>query len=528
MHKKSLKKLAIFSALLLYYGANLCYSQDAFSPLQMATPLQQAEPEVDLSQIKKVPLNENEAFSVLTTTVDKFCQCNIRASWEGFNSLVNNASENDFVYLAIAKKMAELGLFDVANLSISKIKDKDITGLSLDAIKKYYYPKLKLKQEDELSLAEAYSNIIYNNQSSETTNELLKNENLLLTSDYANYLVALGSYKSNFLSQAEKYINLAIIQNPENLNYQTLQAKIFAQKDDNAQALKIVENLKKQNLYSSEFDKRIKALEQFVLYQTDKNEWDKNYHLGYYYYFENDNTNSIKALQGAISKKRASNGLAYALMSRVYFDMNEFEKASDSAKKAYRIDFNNPDALIVLGDLQYRDKDYGKALDYYKKACAKDKKSYIPFVKLAQTYQKLNNEKKAKEIYTKVLKTHFDSADAYYNVALLEKNKKEIYLKKALSVNPMFESAWIELASIEVGKADYEIAQKYLANAFYIDENDFRYYYYQGLIAKNSGDYIQAQDNFRKCLILNPDFKEVQNELNVLKVKNDQIKQGKL
>lgn len=553
LRKKSLKKLAIFSALLLSYGVNSCYAQDAFTPLQMAVPFEQtqeatgqqlepaqpAEPEMQadvaqpqsesiLSQIKKGPLNESDVFLQLTTAVDKFCQCNIRASRDDFNYLVNNSIQNDFVYLAIADKMAELGLFDMASLSISKIKDKDIAGPSISAIKKYYYPKRKLKLDDELSLAEAYSDILYNNQSSEATSELLKNQDLLLTSDYANYLVALGSYKSNFLSQAEKYIDFALLQNPENLNYQTLQAKIYAQKDDSVRALKIVENLKKQNLYAYEFDKKIKALEQFVLYKLAKNEHEKDYRLGYYYYFEDDNQSAINALQGAVSKKRASNGSVYALMARIYFDMSEFEKASDSARKAYKINFNNPEALIVLGDLKSRDKDFDKALAYYKKACSKDKKSYEPFVKLAQSYQRLNNEKKAKEIYIKILKTHFDCAEAYYNIALLDKDKKEIYLKKALAVNPMYEGAWVELAGLEVIRLNYEAAQKYLANAYYIDENDFRYYYYQGLIAKNSGDVIQAQENFRKCLMLNPDFKDAQKEIGILKVKSDQIKQGKL
>lgn len=553
LRKKSLKKLAIFSALLLSYGVNSCYAQDAFTPLQMAVPFEQtqeatgqqlepaqpAEPEMQadvaqpqsesiLSQIKKGPLNESDVFLQLTTAVDKFCQCNIRASRDDFNYLVNNSIQNDFVYLAIADKMAELGLFDMASLSISKIKDKDIAGPSISAIKKYYYPKRKLKLDDELSLAEAYSDILYNNQSSEATSELLKNQDLLLTSDYANYLVALGSYKSNFLSQAEKYIDFALLQNPENLNYQTLQAKIYAQKDDSVRALKIVDNLKKQNLYAYEFDKKIKALEQFVLYKLAKNEHEKDYRLGYYYYFEDDNQSAINALQGAVSKKRASNGSVYALMARIYFDMSEFEKASDSARKAYKINFNNPEALIVLGDLKSRDKDFDKALAYYKKACSKDKKSYEPFVKLAQSYQRLNNEKKAKEIYIKILKTHFDCAEAYYNIALLDKDKKEIYLKKALAVNPMYEGAWVELAGLEVIRLNYEAAQKYLANAYYIDENDFRYYYYQGLIAKNSGDVIQAQENFRKCLMLNPDFKDAQKEIGILKVKSDQIKQGKL
>ena len=203
-------------------------------------------------------------------------------------------------------------------------------------------------------------------------------------------------------------------------------------------------------------------------------------------------------------------------MSEVYLGMNEFEKASDTAKKAYKINKNNSQALITLGDLSYRDKNYKQALDYYKKASAQDKKSYTPFVKEAQAYQKLSNTKKAKEIYTKVLKTHSDSWEAYYNVALLDADKKTIYLKKSLAVNPLFEAGWIELAKTEVDKGNYDVAQKYLSNAFYIDENDFKYYYYQGLVNKNSGDYVQAEYNFKKCLKLNSGFKDAQMELDNL------------
>jgi len=135
-------------------------------------------------------------------------------------------------------------------------------------------------------------------------------------------------------------------------------------------------------------------------------------------------------------------------------------------------------------------------------------------VKEAQMYQKLSNTKKAMEIYTKILKTHSDSWEAYYNIALLDKSKEAIYLKKAVAVNQLFEDGWIALARTELDKGNFIVAQKYLSNAFYIDENDFRYYYYQGLVNKNLGDFTQAEYNFKKCLKLNPKFKEAQLELN--------------
>ncbi len=524
MNRKHFTKAIIFSTLFvgIATSANFCYADSAFEPIKTIDPNQGSqipnEVTIDLDRMQgratMINLDEKDAFNSLANATDKFIQCNIRASWEDFRTLLKNSEENDFVYISFANKMSELGLFDLANNASLKVKDKNITGLSIDDMKRFYYPRKKLKIEDELFLAEIYSNIIYNNQSSEATNELLKNEAVLSNYDYANYLVALGSYKSNFYSRAAKYINLAILQNPTNLNYQKLKAQILAENDEPLEAIKTVENLKKQNLYSYEYQKKVKSLEQFILYKTKKAQWEKNYHLGYYYYIENDPSKAIRTLQNALSaRKKGYNGEIYALMSEVYLSMNEFEKAADTAKKAHNIDRNDPKALITLGDLSYKNSNYKQALDYYKKAASQDKKSYVPLIKEAQAYQKLANVKKAKDIYTKVLKAHSDSWEAYYYVALLDKEKETIYLKKALAVNPLFEAAWVELAKGEIDKGNYEIAQKYLSNAFYIDENDFRYYYYLGMINVNSGDFAQAKYNFKKCLKLNANYTNAQTAL---------------
>ena len=476
---------------------------------------------------KTINLSENGTFYHFVSATDRFVQCNIRASWEDFRNLINNSEANDFIYISFANKMADLGLFDLANLAASKIQDQGIASISIDAMKRFYYPRRKLKLEDELFLAEIYSNIMYNNQSSEATNELLKNETILSVSDYANYLVALGSYKSNFYSRAAKYINIAIIQNPTNLNYQKLKTEILAENGNQSEALKMVENLKKQNLYSYEYERKIMSLEQFVLQKIAKDEGGKNYHLGYYYYLENDNSKAIRTLQSALSsKKKFNNGMVYALMSEVYLNMDEFEKAADTAKKAYKISKDYPKALVTLGDLSYRDKNYKQALEYYKKAASVDKKSYLSFIKEAQTYQKLSDIKKAKEIYLKILKTHSDSWEAYYNTALLNKDKSIVYLKKSLAINPLFADSWIELAKNEMSNGNYSIAQKYLSNAYYIDENDFRYYYYQGLVNINFGDLAQAKYNFKKCLKLNSKYNDAQKALDNI-LGGEEVKLGR-
>lgn len=55
------------------------------------------------------------------------------------------------------------------------------------------------------------------------------------------------------------------------------------------------------------------------------------------------------------------------MTAKVYFDLKEFEKAQDYALKSVDIDKSHTQALIVLGDVAFRNKDYKLAESYYKK-----------------------------------------------------------------------------------------------------------------------------------------------------------------
>lgn len=171
-------------------------------------------------------------------------------------------------------------------------------------------------------------------------------------------------------------------------------------------------------------------------------------------------------------------------------------------------------ALTVLGDVAFRNKDYKLAEKYYKKAAGKDK-SHEAAIKLAKTYQMLNNVKKAKDIYSKILRSSSNVCEAYYQMALLEKDREIEYLKKAIAINPDFKDAWIDLARIAIGDSNFDKASLFLSTAKLIDENDFRYYYYFGLVLKNKGLTAEANRNFEKSLNLNPDYSLAKKELSI-------------
>lgn len=139
-----------------FSGINACFAatfNSDFAPIKTINPdggsNVQNELNIQLDKAqggsKTINLSENDTFYHFVDATDRFVQCNIRASWEDFRTLINNTTPNDFVYISLANKMADLGLFDLANLAVTKIQDNEIAGVSIDAMKRFYYPRKKIK-----------------------------------------------------------------------------------------------------------------------------------------------------------------------------------------------------------------------------------------------------------------------------------------------------------------------------------------------------------------------------------------------
>lgn len=484
------------------------------NPLNNNSNTYQEDIEQPSFELKKMSLTKNSIKNQYSIAMDKFMQSNVRSSYQDFRILIDNVVPSDYIYMRLTQEMASIGFFSLAELAISKITDDSVSSLLEEDVKKFYFPNYKLTHKDQMYLAEIYSNIMYNDQSREATSELMKQSSLLMESDYANYLVAFGSMKNGDVKQAEKFIETAISKNPENINYKRLRAEIYAQSDRPQEGLKYLNDLSSKEINTVIFDKKLHSSQQYILYKAAKNDYWKKYYLAYYYYDENELNKALRVLQTSISGKKNINKEVYALTAKVYFELKEFEKAQDYALKSIDIDKSNAMALTVLGDVAFRSKDYKSAEKYYKKAAGKDK-SHEAEIKLAKTYQMLNNVKKAKDIYSKILRSSSNVCEAYYQMALLEKDREIEYLKKSIAINPDFKDAWIDLARLAIGDNNFDKASMFLSTAKLIDENDFRYYYYFGLVLKNKGLTAEANKNFEKSLNLNPDYSLAKKELSI-------------
>ena len=444
------------------------------------------------------------------TAFDKFKQSNVNSSFNDFKELIENSKNSSVELLVLYEKMYELGFFSLADRAKSHIADSNFEFYE-KCVKEFYSPSKMLTHDEEIFLAEIYSQITYNDRAVEAINELEQNKDLLKKSDYANYLMALGYYKSNNFKEAMKFINDAISKNSKCENYKFLKIKLLAETEQRNDALRLFNSYNNKKELPYNYRKKCELLKQFILYKTEKNQWERNYALGRYYYTNGEYQKALKSLQNAtLTKNKKDLTKVLGIMSRTYLKLGQDDKAKETALKAIKNDISNKDANVTLARLADSEANFGKALECYKKASKNDKLD-TSIIKVAQLYQLKDEDAKAKNIYTSLVKKSDDEWTALYNLAVMD-NKPE-YLYKSLKANPFYADAWVELIKFELENKNYDKAKEYLNNLLYIDDKDFRYYYYMGVFCRENNLNIDAARNFKKSLDLNPDNYEAEKSL---------------
>jgi len=454
-------------------------------------------------------IKDNFIKSKYASAENRFIQNNVKASYDDFDALIKTANHDDYVYLLYGIKMAEYGMFDLTDKLIERLDNNHFTASYVKDIRKFYYPSGILSQKDIITLADAYSNIVYNNMALETTSELI-NSTSLDESDYKNYLIALGYYKSNNLNLALKYINNAIKESGSNINYLCLKAKILSDQNKSGQALKVLKEIKKTEFLTIDFKQKVRATEEYVLYKTAKSNTMKDYHLAYYYHLQDKSLLATKVLQSSILTAKQYSSDIYALLGRIYYENNEQLKAKEYALRAYKENKHNYLATLTLADINYDTRNYKDSLSYYKKA-KRQTKDPAPTVGIAKSYLALDQSDKAKKMYEKLLKNNKMNEDLLVESLKVIPHRVDYYLPRVASIDLSNNDIWLGLANIAIKDGNYTMAATYLNNSYYIDENNFKYYYYLSLLLRAKGDVEAANLSLMRCASINADYATVIN-----------------
>lgn len=449
-------------------------------------------------------IKDNFVKAKYASAENRFLQGNIKASYDDFSDLIARAVHDDYVFLSYGIRMADYGFFDLTEELFQRLDNNLYTQNYVKDIKKFYYPSGMVNKKDIIYLADAYASIVYNNLAIETTSELL-NSTQVPESDYKNYLIALGYYKSNNLPQALKYINNAILENDINVNYKILKAKILADSKKSKQALKVLAEIKKTEFLTVDFQEKIRAVEEYVEYKVAKDEPLKDYHLAYYYHLQNKSLLATKVLQSAILQSKQYAPQIFALLGKVYYDNDENLKAQEFAQRAFKEDSKNYIAAITLADLSFDERKYEEAMKYYKTA-KRLTKNTAPSVGIAKTYLALEQDKKSKKLYEKLLKKHSSDEDLLIGSLKVFPQRADDYLARIASVDISNNDIWLGLANQSIKDKNYAMAETYLNNSYYIDENNFKYYYYLSVVLRAKGDIEKSKQSLVKCSILNSDY----------------------
>ena len=451
----------------------------------------------------QVDIAQKDSFikSHYASAENRFLQGNVKAAHDDYKNLVSKISHDDYVFLTYARKMAEYGFFDLSEDLILRLDSNLYSKNYIKDIRKFYYPSNIVNLNDILYLADAHASIVYNNLAIETTSELLSSSRVP-DNDYKNYLISLGFYKSNNLNQALKYINNAVVMNDRNINYKILKAKILADLNKSKQALKVLKEIKKQEFLTVDFQDKI---EEYVLYKVSKSEVLKDYHLAYYYHLQNKSLLAIKVLQSAMLQSKQYSASIFGLLAHIYYENDELLKAQEFAQRAYKEDKKNYLAVLTLADLAYDEKKFELSLKYYKEARKLSEES-LSSIGIAKSYIALEKEAKSKKLYEKLLKRYSNDCDLLIGALKVFPQRTEYYLSTVASLDVNNVEVWLGLAKVAIHEKNFVMAETFLNNAYYIDDDNFKYYYYLSTLFQAKGDLTKSKESLKRCSRLNSDY----------------------
>ena len=125
---------------------------------------------------------------------------------------------------------------------------------------------------------------------------------------------------------------------------------------------------------------------------------------------------------------------------------------------------------------------------------------------MAKTYLAMEKDKKSKKIYEKLLKKNQFDEDLLVNSLQVFPQKSDYYMPRVASIDISNNDIWLGLANMAIRDKNFNMAPTYLNNSYYIDANNFRYYYYLSLVLRAKGDNELAQQSLIRCSRLNSDY----------------------
>ena len=443
----------------------------------------------------------------------KFNQGNAKVAYDEYVDLIEKI-DNDTSLLILSRVFYEIGYFSLANKSIEKILYKNQFYDNILDLENSYKPKATISAEEEIYFAKLYSNIYFTNSSDEAIADLLKKKNTYQKHDFYHYTLSRAYLENKQYSQSIQEINKAISLNQTNLSYQIFKIDALIKAKKYKDALKQIEKLEKSKLFLA-FRPKLNLQKELVQSYLISNSKEKKYHIANKTFLEG-NFEKTKNDCLSILNFDKDNDKIISLYAKSELALGNIERANVYFVNSYKIEKNNLDTIIGLGDIRYLHGDYKNAIKMYKKAYKADKSNYEVIIKLLTAQrQHAKYPKEIKKLEIKLDKMPKNDFLAYYNsaISIAQKNSvlKEEFLKRAIDINPLYEHALGELIELNLKNKNFKHAKNLIYNSAFTLEKNYYYYYLCALYSQAVGKRQEAIKFYKTSLSLNPNF-EIANK----------------
>lgn len=203
---------------------------------------------------------------------------------------------------------------------------------------------------------------------------------------------------------------------------------------------------------------------------------------------------------------KPDNSAAYVILSDIYFVLGNKDNSISALKKAASLDLKDPLPLVKLAEIYLMTKEYEKADLYADRAISLNadlaKPYYLKGISLLEnndTANALINLKVASNLDTNNFAANMQIAVIYQSK---EDSLSEIYLKRALKIDPENSSALYYLAMNYQSNSRYNEALSVYSQMFDNEKSAKRAYYNSGYI------YLVEKQNYDSAILM---FKEAVN-----------------
>jgi tetratricopeptide (TPR) repeat protein/predicted nucleic acid-binding protein len=297
--------------------------------------------------------------------------------------------------------------------------------------------------------------------------------------------LATAYFFKNELNKAEKLLEEAINENPENVNLYIELACVLEKKGD--------------------INKAILTLDKIC--DVPQKPWDFNYIMGKLSHKNSDYESAVQHFKESIRKNSKAIEPRIDLIN-IYIECGMYEYAIKQAKELAQLTSTGIN-FYNLASLYYKMGDYTESIIFSRKALKANNVNVETYRLLCNSLLQANKAREAKDEFENALKKYPDDLELKLNysatLSTLENSERAIeILTQVIYNDPKCVFAYKALSHIYYKEASYEEALEYSKKAVFIEPEDEDAHFVMGCSLLNLGKTEEAVKEIQKVVEINP------------------------